>query len=154
MNSTSQWLKAPEISPVLLALNLSRLDQVHDCEAAGRFAAEFEHFYANDTTTLPLRSLAIWLHSYPNISLTNVTLGQLGDWLFSLPTTDLQSYPYPLNISRVAHRLFSIAQDACHDEFCRNIGWAGDSDLSGVGVSCLPLPEQCSWTALEGIIGL
>lgn len=80
MNSTiSEWLQAPEISPILLALNLTRLTPIPDCEAAGSFAADFRRLLLNDTTTLPLTSLTIFLHSYPDISLTMLHLVSLGN---------------------------------------------------------------------------
>lgn len=78
-SNISQWLKTSEISPVLLNLNLTHLTPILDCEAAGRFAAEFYRLLKNDTTALPLTSLAIFLHSYSAIPLTNVTLASLGN---------------------------------------------------------------------------
>lgn len=140
--------QTPEISPVLLDLNFTTLGSIPDCEVAGRFSVEFERLLKDNTTALPITSLVIFLHSYSNISLTNVTLGQLGDWLTAITST----YPYYSRygnytsrneeIFDAAGRFFAGIQRVCMEEYCHNVEWTGDPDLSGIGVSYSPLRER------------
>ena len=145
INDILEGLKASEISPVLLSLNTTRMmETLADCEAAGKFAAEFKALSDNSTTALPVRSLALFLKSSMDIDLTNVTLGQLGDWLAWIINPSVEDY---LNsdgdyVPATPGFLYDI-QSQCLRAFCHNIEWAGDPDLSGVGVSSSPFPEKC-----------
>lgn len=142
----SDFLKTPEIPPVLLNLNFTRMRPLfHDCDSAGKFAAEFDRLLSQDTTALPLTSLAIFLHSYSDINLTSITQGQLGDWLASIATSIIYRYtPYDEQIHEDARRFFSYIKGNCEKDFCRNIEWTGDPDFSGIGVSLNVLSSQRS----------
>lgn len=118
---------------VLRNLTLSSLNVENNCETASRVLAGNQHAISEAhgyLPTLPFMGVYSLLQDCAptTVDVSNVTYGQAIDWFVYQQKSDPNG----------ALSLLENLRDSkeCHINFCNNLQWEGNPDLSGIGVSC------------------
>lgn len=130
---TSLVINMDPTNPLYL-IWFSDLDPYKNCAVAGEFTVRWERFLIDDDS-FPIRTFRSFVIACSNTTIGNFTDGNLVDWYRQRSEFDnLDLYD--------TVGLWDPSQ--CSREYCEHLGFVGNADLAGIGVSSCPSPGLLS----------